>query len=100
MIRVVGKAVPENIFALLGDETLYATPDYKALVESNAAMLAAYRAQNWEELEKALPLLKSCLNAMGLALDEYLEMYETRLANLRENSPGPDWDGVFASTKK
>lgn len=100
MIRVVGKAVPENIFALMGDETLYATPDYKALVESNAAMLAAYRAQDWDGFERALPPLKSCLNAMGLAMDEYIEMYETRLANLRENPPGPDWDGVFASTQK
>lgn len=100
MIRVVGKEVPENIFALLGDETLFATPEYKTLFDSNGEMLAAYRAQDWDRMETALARVKTDLAAMGLVLDEYVDMYETRLANLRADPPGPDWDGVFASTKK
>ncbi|WP_433989730.1 hypothetical protein SuNHUV7_05240 (plasmid) [Pseudoseohaeicola sp. NH-UV-7] len=100
MIRVVGKEVPENIFALLGDETLFATPEYKALVDSNAAMLGAYRAQDWDLMETTLENVKTDLEAMGLKLDKYIELYATRLANLSANPPVPDWDGVFASTKK
>lgn len=100
MIRVVGKEVPENIFALLGDETLFATPEYRALVDSNAAMLEAYRGQDWDAMERALEQVKLDLAAMGLAMDEYVEIYETRLSNLRAEPPGPNWDGVFASTKK
>ncbi|MGA9434379.1 MAG: hypothetical protein WBV62_09105, partial [Roseobacter sp.] len=72
----------------------------KALVDSNAAMLEAYRGQDWDAMERALEQVKLDLAAMGLAMDEYVEIYETRLSNLRAEPPGPNWDGVFASTKK
>ncbi len=100
MIRVVGKEVPENIFALLGDETLFADPAYQTANESNAAMLAAYRARDWDAMERALAQVQSDLMALGMPLEAYIEMYQERLTNLRAEPPGDDWDGVFASTKK
>mgnify|MGYP001823856094 CR=1 FL=1 len=100
MIRVVGKEVPETIFALLGDETLYAQPDYQRTVETNARMLNAYRAQNWDGMAVELEQLANDLDTINVGMQDYLEMYRTRLADLRINPPGPDWDGVFDSTKK
>ena len=100
MIRVVGKEVPETIFALLGDENLYARPDYQRTVETNARMLNAYRAQNWDGMAVELEQLASDLETLKVGMQDYLEMYRIRLANLRANPPDEGWDGVFDSTKK
>ncbi|WP_162798025.1 CHASE2 domain-containing protein [Sulfitobacter sp. JL08] len=100
MIRVVGKAVPENIFALLGDETLFEDPAFKTAVETNSKMLAAYRAQDWDALETLIDALRNDLNMINFPLDEYIQMYRTRLTELRATPPGPDWDGVYVSSQK
>jgi adenylate cyclase len=100
VIRVVGKAVPENIFALLGNEEMYRDPRYKQAAARNAGMLAAYRARNWDAVEAALPALRADFNALGVDLNDYLDMYRARVAELRTTPPDADWDGVFSSTKK
>ena len=100
LIRVVGKDVPENIFALLGDETLFAHPDYAKAFELNSEMLAAYRNQDWNTVEVTLPKLRPLFDSLGADLEDYLQMYRDRVAELRENPPTPGWDGVYASTKK
>jgi adenylate cyclase len=100
VIRVVGKAVPENIFALLGDEGMYHDPRYKQAATHNADMLAAYRTRDWDAVEEALPRLRADFDALGVDLDDYLEMYRARASALRETPPAADWDGVFSSTRK
>ncbi|GFE50006.1 guanylate cyclase [Roseobacter cerasinus] len=99
-ITVVGKALPETIFALLGDDTLRQSSAFQAAFDRNAKMLAAYRAQDWDTAEAALPHLRTDFSALALPLDDYLDLYAERIAGLRLAPPGPDWDGVFASTKK
>lgn len=100
LVRVVGKALPENIFALVGDQTLCNQPSFQAAAMTNTQMLQAYRAQNWEVVERHLDVLDGQFAAAELHLEGYLALYRQRLADLRQDPPGHDWDGVFASTKK
>lgn len=100
VIRVVGKALPETIYALLGDGMLRARPGFQDAVALNAEMLTAYRAQDWEAATATLPGLRERFDALGLNLFAYLDLYAARLADLQAQPPGSDWDGVFASTNK
>src|SRR3546814_18687098 len=52
LVRVVGRDRPESIFALLGDETLAAAPDFVGFTKGHAAMLVAYRARDWKTAER------------------------------------------------
>lgn len=100
MIRVVGKEVPENIFALIGDEKTRKNPMFDQASMHNAMMLKAYRSRDWNGVERELPRLRQDFDSLGVDLNDYLEMYKSRIAELRNNPPGDNWDGVFDSTKK
>ncbi len=100
MVRVVGKALPENIFALLGDERLRAKETFQNARETNARMLSAYRARDWDGVARALQDLRPQLMALNPGLKTYLDLYEDRVATLRQTPPPKEWDGVYDSTKK
>jgi adenylate cyclase len=100
MVRVVGKTLPENIFALLGDETLRRDPRFQDAFERNDAMLQAYRSQDWDKAETALTELAEIFANLNLKLDDYIAIYTDRIATLRDTPPAPDWDGVFTMTMK
>ncbi len=99
-VRVVGKALPETIFALLGDAATRADPAFQALCAANAAMLRAYRARDWDGADAGLAQVRAMIVNAGLPLSAYCDLYATRIADLRATPPGEDWDGVFSSTKK
>jgi adenylate cyclase len=99
-VRVVGKAQPENIFALLGDENLRKDPKFQQAFDMNSSMLAAYRAQDWDSVEKTLPQISQIFSELKLGLEGYIDIYRKRTAGLRMNPPGQDWDGVFSFTQK
>ncbi|MGC3936885.1 CHASE2 domain-containing protein [Roseobacter sp. EG26] len=100
VVRVVGKAVPETIFALFGDETLARAPLFAALCATNSAMLQAYRDRQWDQAESQLAEVSALLDKLKLNMADYVEMYSGRIADLRIAPPPGDWDGVFASTSK
>jgi adenylate cyclase len=99
-VRVVGKAVPENIFALLGDEALRSDPTFQSAFALNRDMHVAYKAKNWDAVAAALPLLQADFDALDIEIDAYIDLYTARIEDLRRTPPPADWDGVFASTKK
>ena len=99
-VRVVGKALPETIYALLGGEDFRYKPAFEELVSKNAAMLTAYRAQDWDAADTAIAGARGIADFLGVQLSFYFDLYATRIADLRAAPPGPDWDGVFSSTKK
>lgn len=100
MIRVVGKVVPENIFALVGDDTLSANPIFQQAFVLNNTMLSAYRAQDWNSVEVVLPQLEKLFEELKLDLNLYVALYRARITDMRAVPPPEDWDGVFSSTKK
>ena len=81
LIRVKGKSEPTRVFELLTGQT--AADEF-----SNG--LAAYRHQDWDQAE---PAFKSCL--AGSPTDPVPHVFIERIAHLRANPPGPNWDGVW-----
>lgn len=98
LIQVKGKTKPVNIYALLGGPELAATPEFRALAEANAAMLAAYRSRRWDDAEARLRRLEELGRPHGLG--KLVHLYEDRLAHYRASPPPADWDGAFVATSK
>ncbi|HAM47822.1 MAG TPA: adenylate/guanylate cyclase domain-containing protein, partial [Alphaproteobacteria bacterium] len=96
LIAVKGKSEAVQIYALLGDEEMKNSDDFKNWSAMHADMITAYRAQNWDEAEQLLETLRAREDANHVLYDLYAE----RIADYRANPPGPDWDGVFVATSK
>jgi adenylate cyclase len=97
LIQVVGKTQPVRIFFLLGDENARGTEAFASLEAAHDAMIAAYRAQQWNA---ALKHLESCRAQAPDEMRGVYELYETRISDLRADPPPADWDGVFAALTK
>ena len=100
LIRVKGKNEPERIFGLFGDEEVAQKSDFKAARALNKSMITAYRNQDWTSAFEAVGMLREVDGRLNLRLDEYLFLYETRIAEFRANPPGQYWDGVYTATSK
>lgn len=100
MVRVVGKALPENIFALVGDEALRERPEFDRLFRTMSQMQIAYREQDWATAEAFLRDIEPLGAALDLDLSVLIALYRDRIADMRASPPGAEWDGVFSSTKK
>lgn len=96
LIAVKGKAEAVRIHTVLGRKDLLQQPDFIALKDQHATMLAAYRNQDWTT---AQDLIKDCRAADGTLGDLY-DLYDERVDFYLENPPDPDWDGVFIATSK
>lgn len=94
-VRVVGRDAPERIFALLGTPEAHPS-GFADLRERHAAMLTAYRAQDWDGAQAVLDA--GVLAAAGL--DRLQGIYAERVAAYRVAPPGADWDGVYQATEK
>jgi adenylate cyclase len=98
LIRVKGRNEPDVIHALLDDGALARKPAFAALIETNQAMLDRFRARDWTG---ALEALAACRNrTIDLGLEEFYEMYETRIRAFQADPPPADWDGVFEAQFK
>jgi adenylate cyclase len=100
LIRVKGKIEPAQVFALLGDETLYADDNFQTVAAINVQMLTAYRAQEWDKTAKLLIDLEASIEAIPYNLATYLDLYRNRLDDIKTSPVDPDWDGVFTATSK
>lgn len=100
LITVKGKTIPERIFALLGDETLASTSEYRTLAQSHHGMLSAYRGQNWEEAARLIDAAENAAASAGLDLSRLYALFRDRVSGFRADPPPPDWDGVFVATTK
>ena len=96
LIAVKGKAEVVRIHTIMGRKDVLAQKDFQALKKQHGAMLDAYRRQDWPEARK---LVDDCRSADG-SFSELYDMYEERIGFYIENSPGPEWDGVFVATTK
>ncbi|MEJ2428756.1 MAG: adenylate/guanylate cyclase domain-containing protein [Deltaproteobacteria bacterium] len=92
-VRVKGKVRPVKIFELLA---LRSNEDPRIeIVEPFARALRHYREQDWDRAEE---MIREVLSK--IPEDVAAQLYLQRIANLRKEPPGPDWDGVFTMKRK
>ncbi len=97
-IQVKGKTEGVHIHALLGDETVAQSEEFKALYDATDEMIKVYRAQDWA---KARQWLATCRERVdGFRIAGLYDLYETRITEYEAAPPPPDWDGVFIATTK
>ncbi|MCC7045432.1 MAG: adenylate/guanylate cyclase domain-containing protein [Alphaproteobacteria bacterium] len=97
LIAVKGKLEGVRIFTAIGAADRAGDPAFKAAAERHAAMLARYRAQEWDAAESALAALWGACDG---AMDDYYVVIAERIAAFRIDPPGPGWDGVYRATSK
>ncbi|MBI1777741.1 MAG: adenylate/guanylate cyclase domain-containing protein [Proteobacteria bacterium] len=96
LIAVKGKKEAVRIYALMGPTDLVTEPSFQAFGVHHAAMIKAYRAQDWEAAERALA------ECRGLRpdLEALYQMFAERIGEFRSNPPVPGWDGVYVAKSK
>jgi adenylate cyclase len=97
-VKVVGRDAPEEIFALLGDESLEQEPAFRDFALRHQAMLDAYRAREWARADVLAEAGQGA--AVGYGLRRFYLLMRERIAHFAANPPGEGWDGVFSATEK
>ena len=96
IVMVKGRARANRIYTLLqllGDDLDQLT----RLQHRQEEFLYAYRAQKWNDAERALAACRE----IGIAqLETYYSLFASRITALRDISLPSDWDGSFAMTEK
>ncbi|MEC9343714.1 MAG: adenylate/guanylate cyclase domain-containing protein, partial [Pseudomonadota bacterium] len=99
-VRVKGKAEPERLHSLLGEEETLASEVFREVKAGNDAMQAAYRAQDWDGAERKIAELTELSARLEIGITGYLDVYRKRIAHFRMNPPGADWDTIYEATEK
>jgi len=90
-----------RIFALLGLPAMRQHPGFAPWMEKHNAMLAAYRAQKWDEVVALIAVCREMSHAVKPGgVDGFYDLYDERVIEFRENPPPADWDGVYVATSK
>ncbi len=92
-VRVKGKKLPVRIFELIGEQKDAAL--HEPYILFFEAALARYRARQFDE---AMALFQQVLELRPG--DPPSRLYLSRCAELKEQPPDADWDGVFTMTRK
>ena len=95
-VRVVGRAEPVTVFALMGDAALAQSPAFRAFAEDHAAFLIAYRALDPRTADR----LSVARAHAVVPMDTLYAVYAERIAAMRDHPPAPGWDGTFTIAKK
>jgi adenylate cyclase len=98
IIRVKGKIEPETIHTILGRAGAVDKEKVAACEAAHAEFLKHYRAGDFEAAAGAIG---SCRFAgEPFRLDGLYDLYQSRLALLRESPPAGDWTGVWTMDSK
>jgi adenylate cyclase len=98
LVRLTGKTQPVWLFGLLGDAELARSERFAALSAAHEAMLGAYRGQDWDGAAQHLARCHELGAPFGL--ETLYRLYDARIAALRLDPPGPDWDGAYVALSK
>ncbi len=98
LVRVVGRDMPERLFALAGPPATAKTVEFRALHAAQSAFLAAYRAMDWDGADAALDQLRPIAARFGYA--KLVDLYAARIKAFRAGPPDPGWDGVHRAKEK
>jgi adenylate cyclase len=93
-VRVKGKLEPITIYEPIGEHGKVIETTVNEIDRFHRA-LDRYRQQRWDEAEQTIASL-----AMADTGRKVYQMYLERIAALRVNPPGKNWDGVYTFTTK
>ncbi len=97
-IKVKGKSQAIRIFALLGDEKLARTEQFREVQQAVGSLMELWRNQEWDAAQTV------CDRARELAapfdIHGFFDLYDKRLAEFRAHPPGKEWDGIFVARSK
>ena len=96
-IAVKGKTIGLNIYTVLPATDATATAEYISAKEHHDLMLAYYRNQQWD---KAKELCQELVGEFDGHMDQYYEIWQERIEEMRHAELPKDWDGVFRATSK
>jgi adenylate cyclase len=98
LVRVKGRTQPTRIYTFLD---LMGGGKAEELPALQAEFLSAYRKQEWDRAESVMKRTHSHLRVLGISeLDSYYQLFASRIAVFRKNSPSADWDGAFTALEK
>ncbi|MGE0256716.1 MAG: CHASE2 domain-containing protein [Alphaproteobacteria bacterium] len=95
-LAVKGKREAAPVWGLLGDAAVRDSDDFRRLASAHARMLAAYRGRAWDAAAEA----GREAAALPLAPAGLYDLWQRRIAALRADPPGADWDGTTVATEK
>lgn len=75
--------------------TLKDLPQSTQFVDLHNNMMRNYRLKNWKYCEDALEHL---IGKWRGEVDTFYGVMQNRISSLKENDPGPDWDGSVLKT--
>jgi adenylate cyclase len=96
LLAVKGRAEAVRVHALLGDAAMAMTEDFKVFAARHMALLAHYRAHEWDS---ALLRLEDCRTRMP-SLSGLYDLYAARIATFRQAPPPEGWDGIWIAQGK
>lgn len=96
-IAVKGKAEAVTIHTCLGRKDMLDSPEFQRHAADHAALLAAYRSQDWAAAET---LIEGLAGGLSGVMAGYYAMLSGRIVEFRQDPPPADWDGVYVATSK
>jgi adenylate cyclase len=100
LIKVVGKAIPERIFALVGGPDVRQLQEFAEFQAHHDRGIACYRAREWEEALEAFAAAERTMPPAGLDVSQIYELYRKRIEDYSTAAPIEDWTGVEVATEK
>jgi len=94
-VVVKGKTEPAAVFEVLDYHTEESFPNLREVLEAFKDGLNCYRKQEWDKADAAF---HGALAANPG--DNLTKTYLKRVAMMRENPPGADWDGTWIMKSK
>jgi adenylate cyclase len=99
MIKVVGKAIPERIYVLVGGQDVLNSAGFAELQAHHARGIACYRAKDWEGALEAFSQAERSMPP-GLDVSAIYRLYQKRIDDYSTAAPMSDWTGVEVATEK
>lgn len=96
-VRVIGRAAPVTIHALVGDNHLAQSTPFADYASWHASFLYAYRSQDFAT---ALSLLDQSRPELNADLNSLYALYAERIKTYLTAPPETGWDGTFTAQTK
>jgi adenylate cyclase len=96
-IAVKGKSIGVTIYTVFYNPDITVAADWIMARDMHNGMLTYYRQQKWDD---AIELCKELTGEFDGKMDDYYELWQERIAEMRIRDLSTDWDGTYKATSK